>query len=108
MTATGRQIDLGASAVSATSGFNSQGFITAAGVSAIAGVSDLDATGRATFVGASTIVETSGFVSIGGLKWEDIIVPGETWTEQTVASDTWTNQTNPSTTWKTLDKQEAA
>ena len=56
----------------------------------------------------STINETSGFVAIAGLKWEDIIVPGETWTEQTIASDTWVNQTNPGTTWKTLDKQEAA
>jgi peroxiredoxin len=72
MTATGRQIDLAASTISATSGFDAQGFITAGGVSAIAGVSDFDATGRATFVGASTIAETSGFVAIGGLKWEDI------------------------------------
>ena len=61
-----------------------------------------------TYKGASTISETSGFVAIGGLKWEDIIVPDDTWTDQIVASSTWTDQTNPSTVWTELDKQEAA
>ena len=83
-------------------------FIKAAGFSTIAVTSGFDATGGATFVATSTINQISGFVALGGLKWEDIIVPSDTWTNQIVADATWTNKTSPSTNWTELEKQEAA
>ena len=65
-------------------------------------VSGFDAIGHQIDRAASTITQTSGFNAIGGLKWEDIIVPDDTWTEQDIIADTWTNQANPDTSWTDL------
>ena len=43
---------------------------------------------RVTLFASSTIAETSSFDAIGGLKWEDIVVPSDNWTDQIVASTT--------------------
>ena len=83
------------------------GKITLSSDATIAAVSEVDAAPGLIFSVSSTIAQTSGFNAIGGLKWEDIIVPGETWTDQTVTTN-WTDVSNPSTAWNELDEQEAA
>ena len=68
----------------------------------------MTASGGLTFFVSATIEQTSGFSAVGGLKWNDIIVPAETWTDQAATGGTWTEQTNSSTDWTTLGKQDAA